>query len=102
MNSSSDMGLSEELRLPDWLKRIFFNVVFLGRRFDQKTVAVLDPLDGHQVLNCKCRGYKDNRKPISVQFKSLLLLGSCPCCIPATLSPHPPLPHHHPFSLILG
>ena len=81
------------------VKENFFNVVFLGRRFDQKTVAVLDPLDGHQVLNCKCRGYKNNRKPISVQFKSLLLLGSCPCCIPATLYPHPPLPHHHPFSL---
>ena len=23
----------------------------------------------------------------------------CSCCIPATLYPHPPLPHHHPFSL---
>ena len=80
----------------------FLNGVFLGRRFDQKTVAVLGPIQGYQVLNCKCRGYKGNRKPISTQFKSQLLLGSCPCCIPATWSPQTPLPHHHPFSLLLG
>lgn len=40
MNLHSDMGSLEEFKLPDWLQRIF-NGLFLGRRFDQKTVAGL-------------------------------------------------------------
>lgn len=83
MNSHSDMGSLEAFKLPDWLQRIFFNGVFLGRRFDQKTVAVFGLIQGHQVLNCKWSGYSDNRKPIFTQFKSQFFLRSCPCCFQA-------------------
>lgn len=52
-----------------------------------RKLAAFVLIRGHQVLALERSGYKDNRKQISTQFQSQLLLGSCPYCFQASPVP---------------